>query len=127
MNARVIYAFVAAVLVLVALGLYGLLMLVVGERRREIGVRMALGATPMDVMETVVSGAGRLVAVGIAVGLALTLAAGQALRTLLFGVAPYDPRALAGGVAALALVALAAVVMPARHAARISAMDAMRQ
>jgi hypothetical protein len=126
MNARVISSFAAAALVLAALGLYGLLMLVVGERRRELGVRMALGATPLDVMETVVTGAGRLVAVGIAVGLALTLAAGYLLRTLLFGVAPYDPRALAGGVAALALVALAAVVMPARHAARISAMDAMR-
>ena len=87
---------------------------------------MALGATPRDVMETIVTGAGRLVAVGVAVGLGLTLAAGHLLRALLFGVAPYDPGALAGSVAALALVALAAVVMPARHAAQISAMDAMR-
>jgi len=126
MNARVISSFAAAALMLAALGLYGLLMLVVGERRREIGVRMALGATPRDVMETIVTGAGRLVAVGVAVGLGLTLAAGHLLRALLFGVAPYDPGALAGSVAALALVALAAVVMPARHAARISAMDAMR-
>jgi predicted permease len=127
LNARLLSSFAAAAVVLAALGLYGLLMLVVGERRREIGVRMALGATPMDVVETVVSGAGRLVAIGVLVGLGLTLGAGYLLRAVLFEVAPYDPRALAGGVLALACVAFVAVVMPARHAARINAIDAMRQ
>jgi ABC-type antimicrobial peptide transport system permease subunit len=87
---------------------------------------MALGATPRDLVRVVVAGAGRLVAAGVTAGLVLTLVAGQLLRTMLFGVGPYDLRALAGAVLALALAALAAVVIPARQAASVSAMDAMR-
>ena len=126
LNAAALGTFAAAALVLAALGLYSLLMLLVAQRRRELGVRMALGATPRDLVRVVVAGAGRLVAVGVATGLVLTLAAGHLLRTMLFGVGPYDPRALAAAVAALALAALAAVVSPARQAASVSAMDAMR-
>ena len=77
-------------------------------------------------MEFVVAGAGRLVAVGIASGVALLLGAGSLMRASLFGVTPYDPRALVWSVAALTLVALAAVVVPARQAARISATEAMK-
>ena len=126
LNAAALGTFAAAALVLAALGLYGLLMLLVAQRRRELGVRMALGASPGDLVRVVVAGAGRLVAAGIAAGLVLTLIAGHLLRTLLFGVGSYDPRALAGAVLALALAALAAVVIPARQAASVSAMDAMR-
>ena len=126
LNAAVLGTFAAAALVLAALGLYGLLMLLVAQRRRELGVRIALGASPADLVELVFAGAGRLVAAGIAVGLVLTLGAGYLLRSVLFGVAPYDPRALAGSVLALALVALAAIAIPARQAARISAMEAMK-
>ena len=127
LNARAIAGFAAAALGLAALGLYGLLMLLVGERRREIGVRMALGATPMDLFKDVVGGAGRLVAAGIGAGLVLMLAAGPLLRALLFGVPAHDPPSLAAGAGALALAAVAAVLLPARHAARINAIDAMRQ
>jgi predicted permease len=127
LNARAIAVFAAAALGLAALGLYGLLMLLVGERRREIGVRIALGATPMDVVGDVVGGAGRLVAAGIGAGVVLLLAAGPLLRTLLFGVAPYDPRSIAAGAGALAVAALAAVLLPAHHASRIDAVDAMRE
>jgi len=126
LNAAALGTFAAAALVLAALGLYGLLMLLVAQRRRELGVRMALGATPHDLVRVVVAGAGRLVAVGAAAGLVLTLVAGHLLRTMLFGVGPYDPRALAAAVLALTLAALAAVVIPARQAASVSAMDAMR-
>jgi putative ABC transport system permease protein len=126
LNAAVLGTFAAAALVLAALGLYGLLMLLVAQRRRELGVRIALGASPADLVELVFAGAGRLVAAGIAVGLVLTLGAGYLLRSVLFGVAPYDPRALVGSALALALVALAAIAIPARQAARLSAMEAMK-
>ena len=126
LNAAVLGTFAAAALVLAALGLYGLLMLLVAQRRRELGVRSALGASPSDLVELIVAGAGRLVVAGVAVGLVLTLGAGYLLRSVLFGVAPYDPQALTGSIVALALVALAAVAIPARQAARISAMEAMK-
>ena len=126
LNAAALGAFAAAALVLAALGLYGLLMLLVAQRRRELGVRMALGATPRDLVRLVLAGAGRLVVAGVAAGLVLTLVAGHLLRAMLFGVGPYDPRALAGAVLALALAALVAIVIPARQAASVSAMDAMR-
>lgn len=126
LNARVISTFAVAALALAALGLYGLLMLLVSERRQELGVRIALGAAPRDLVQVVASGAGRLVAVGVAAGLLLTLAAGQLMRSLLFGVAPYDAVAVGGAVLALAAVAVAAALVPALQASRVSAMEAMR-
>jgi ABC-type antimicrobial peptide transport system permease subunit len=126
LNAAALGTFAAAALVLAALGLYGLLMLLVAQRRRELGVRMALVASPRDLVRVVIAGAGRLIGAGIAFGLVLALVAGHLLRTMLFAVGPYDLRALAGAVLALVLVALAAVLVPARQAASVSAMDAMR-
>ena len=126
LNATVIATFAAAALGLAALGLYGLLMLLVTERRRELGVRIALGATPADLVRVVVGGAGRLVGVGMSVGVVLTLVAAQLLRSLLFGVAPYDALAVSGAVAALGTVAILAAAVPARHASRVSAMESMR-
>ena len=125
-NASLLVSFAAAALVLAALGLYGLLSLLVAERRRELGVRMALGASPRDLVKVIVVGAGRLVAGGVAIGGALLLAAGFLLRTLLFGVTPYDPQALAWSIGALAIAALAAMILPARQAAGVSAMEAMK-
>jgi predicted permease len=126
LNATVIAAFAAAALGLAALGLYGLLMLLVTERKRELGVRMALGAAPGDLVRVVVGGAGRLVAVGMGAGLVLTFVAAQALRSLLFGVAPYDAVAVMSAVTALATVAMIAAAVPARQASRVDAMEAMR-
>ena len=126
LNARLIGGFAAAALVLAALGLHGLLTLLVAQRRRELGVRMALGASPLDLVEFVVKGAGRLVGVGIVAGVLLLLAAGNLMRASLFGVAPHDPRALAWSVGALGLVALAAVIVPARQAARVNAIEAIK-
>jgi putative ABC transport system permease protein len=127
LNAQLIGSFATAALVLAALGLHGLLTLVVTQRRRELGVRTALGASPLDLAEFVVTGAGRLVAIGIGAGLLLTIAAGYAMQASLFGVRPYDPRALVWSVGALALAALAAVMIPARQAARVNAIEAMKQ
>jgi predicted permease len=127
LNAQMIGFFATAALVLAALGLHGLLTLLVTQRRRELGVRTALGASPMQLVEYVVAGAGRLVAIGIGAGLLLTIAAGYLIRASLFGVSPYDPRALAWSVGALALVALVAVIVPARQAAQVNAIEAMKQ
>jgi predicted lysophospholipase L1 biosynthesis ABC-type transport system permease subunit len=126
LNATVIASFAAAALALAALGLYGLLMLLVTDRRRELGVRIALGAAPGDLVRVVVGGAGRLVAIGMGAGLVLTLAAAQLLRALLFGVTPYDATAVIGAVIALGTVAMIAAAVPARQASRVSAMEAMR-
>ena len=125
-NASLLVTFAAAALVLAALGLYGLLSLLVAQQRRELGVRTALGASPRDLVRVVVLGAGRLVAAGIAMGFVLLLGAGFLLRAVLFGVTPYDPRALAWSAGALALVSLAAILVPARQAAGVSAMEAMK-
>jgi ABC-type antimicrobial peptide transport system permease subunit len=126
LDAAVIASFALAALMLAALGLYGLLMLLVAERRRELGVRMALGAAPHDLVRLVIGGAGRLVAIGMLTGVALTLAATQLLRSLLFGVGPYDASAVFGAVAALGAVAIVSAAVPARQAARVSAIEAMR-
>jgi predicted permease len=127
LNAQVIGSFATAALVLAALGLHGLLTLVVTQRRRELGVRTALGASPSDLIGFVAAGAGRLVAIGVGTGMVLTVAAGYLMRASLFGVSPYDARALAWSVGALAIVALAAVIVPARQAARVNAIEAMKQ
>src|SRR4029078_12312221 len=125
--ASAVTSFAGAALVLAALGLYGLLTLAVSERRRELGVRLALGATRADLAEGGLGGGGKLVAGGVALGLALTLAASQVLRTLLFGVTAHDPWSLATGVIALSLAALGALALPARQALRTSAIEALRE
>jgi putative ABC transport system permease protein len=126
LNAGAVTAFALAALVLAALGLYGLMTLLVGERRRELGVRVALGASAGEIVRLVAGSAARLVSIGLATGVALTLAAGPLLRALLFGVAPSDPAAIAAAVGALAVAALAALVIPVRRALSVSAVDAMR-
>jgi putative ABC transport system permease protein len=126
LSARVMATFAAAALGLAALGLYGLLMLLVTERRRELGVRSALGAAPRDLVRVVALGGGRLVISGLIAGVLLMLVAGRLLQSLLFGVAPYDVTSLAAAVAALTVTALVALAIPARQAARVSAMEAMR-
>ncbi len=127
LNARVLVLFAASALALASVGLYSVIMLLVTERRRELGVRMALGAAPSQVRRLVLAGAGRLVAIGLAAGFALLLAAARVMRALLFGVTPFDLPALGGAVLTLALVAVAAAVIPARRAASLSALDALRE
>jgi ABC-type antimicrobial peptide transport system permease subunit len=126
LNAGAVTAFALAALVLAALGLYGLMTLLVGERQRELGVRVALGASPDAIVRLVAAGAARTIAIGTGCGLVLTLAAGPLLRTVLFGVRPSDPAAIGAAMGALAVAAFAALVIPVRRALGVSAIDAMR-
>jgi predicted permease len=119
-------AFGVLAALLSALGIYGVLAFAVAQRRREIGVRIALGATPSDVRRLVLVEVAFFLAVGSLVGLPAAWALGHAVRTILFGVPPADVSIFAGGVALLALVALSAAYPPARRAARTNAIDALR-
>jgi predicted permease len=116
----------AAAVTLAAVGLYSLFMLVVSERAREMAVRLALGAQPQQIVQLVMSGAGRLLAVGIATGVLLTAMADRLLRGVLFGVSPLDARALAAAALTLAIVATIAVAAPAIRAGRIAPNDALK-
>jgi len=119
-------AFGVLALVLAGVGLYGVVAFAVGERRREIGVRMALGARARDVVALFVRRGARLAAIGVAVGLLATAAVTRLLAGMLFGITPMDLATLAGASALLAGVALLASAVPARRAARIDPASALR-
>jgi ABC-type antimicrobial peptide transport system permease subunit len=119
-------AFGLLALVLAAVGVYGVMALVVGERTREVGVRLALGAEPGAVLRMVLGQATRLAAAGIAIGLAAALLLSPLLESQLFGVRPYDPITFAAVPLLLLLVAAAAAYAPARRAMRTDPMQAIR-
>ena len=110
-----------------AVGLYGVISYMVVRRTKEIGIRMALGAKPSQIIQTVVSRATLLVAVGITAGAAAGMAAAHAARSMLFGVTPYDLPTLALAAFALIAVALAASFVPAFRAVRLDALAALRK
>jgi putative ABC transport system permease protein len=120
-------AFAGLALLLAGLGLYGVLAQGVLRRTREIGLRMALGAGAADVASLFGREGLRLVAWGLGLGLLLALAAAQALRPLLFGVAPHDPATLLAVAALLAAVAALASLLPAWRAARVDPARALRR
>ena len=114
-------------LVLASVGLYGITAYSVARRTNEIGVRMALGANRGNVVALVMSRALLLVAVGLAIGIPVALLGGRLMRSQLFGVRTYDPLTLAGAVFVLAAFAALAGFIPARRAASIEPMNALRQ
>ncbi|HET8546777.1 MAG TPA: ABC transporter permease [Bryobacteraceae bacterium] len=109
-----------------AVGLYGLIAYSVAERTREIGIRMAVGARARDVIAMVLRGAGAVTAIRLAIGLAVAFGFARALAAMFFGVAPGDAPVYAGVAALLGAVALLASIMPARRAARMDPMAALR-
>jgi predicted permease len=113
-------------LVLGAVGIYGVLAFLVSRRRREIGVRLALGAAPGSVNRMIVGRGLALAGGGIAIGVVAALALGQFLRGVLYGVTPRDPATLAGVVVVLAAAAWAASWLPARRASRVDPAVALR-
>jgi len=119
-------AFGALALLLSAVGLYGVLAFSVARRTREMGVRIALGASRRDVLTLVVGKAMRLTAVGLGVGVVLAAGAGQLLRSQIFGVSPLDPVTFGGVLGLLAAVALLAAWLPARRAAKVDPIVALQ-
>ncbi len=114
-------------LVMATMGLSGIMLYTVSRRRREIGLRIALGARPGDISRNVLASAARLVAAGSAIGVLAALASGRVLESLLYGVRWYDPATLATAPAVLAVIALAACLLPSRRAAAVEPMQALRQ
>jgi len=118
--------FAALALLLAGLGAYGVIAYAVTLRRYEIGVRMALGAANRSVLLLVMSEGIAISTIGLALGLVASGMVGRAIRTLLFGVAPTDPASLAGTTMLLAIVAVAASIIPARRALRVDPLEALR-
>jgi predicted permease len=125
-NAILLGAFGAAALLLAVLGIYGVMAYGVTERTREIGLRMALGARPGDVLGLVVGQGSRLVAAGLAIGLALAFALTRLLSSLLFQVGAADPLTYVALVLALGGIAILACYLPARQASRVDPMVSLR-
>jgi len=119
-------AFAALALALSCAGIYGVIACLVGERTREIGVRMALGAQRSDVLRLIVGQGARMALLGVAVGVVLALGLTRLLRSQLFGVTPHDPLTFAGVALVLIAVALVACYLPARRATRVDPMAALR-
>ena len=123
----VVGAFAGVAALLAALGLYGVLAHAVTQQRREIGIRMALGARPGDVVSTyVLRSALSMLLVGLAAGLAGAFALTRALKSLLFEVSALDPVALAVACVLMTLVGMLAALIPASRAARVDPMTVLR-
>jgi putative ABC transport system permease protein len=118
--------FAGLALLLASIGLYGVLSYSVTQRGREIGVRIALGASAADVTRIVVQHGFQLIAAGLMAGFLLSWAATRAMIKLLYGVRAMDPATFAGVAALLAVIALAACWIPARRAARVDPIVALR-
>jgi len=112
---------------LATVGLYGVISYMVERRRNEIGIRIALGANRANVLNLVLREAGVLLVAGLAIGIGLALAVGRAASSLLFGLQPNDPVTIGASVAGLAVVAIAASLLPAMRAARVEPMVALRE
>jgi hypothetical protein len=127
LQTELLSAFGFAAVTLAAVGLYGLVALAVTSRRREIGIRIALGADPRRVVWELVARVASLIVGGAGVGLLFTALAQRQLRAVVFGVAPLDPATLLAAVAVLCATAGVAILVPALRAARIDPVGAMRE
>ena len=117
----------ALALLLASIGLYGVMAYQVAQRSREIGVRMALGAQKGDVLSLILRRGVRLTSIGLAIGVLASLALGQSIRTMLYGVEATDPLAFSGAAVVLAAVALLASYLPARRATTANPVTVLHQ
>jgi predicted permease len=118
--------FAALALVLSCVGIYGVISYLAGQRTQEIGIRMALGAERYDVLKLILGHGATMALIGVAVGVAASLALTRLMAKLLYGVSAYDPLTFAAVTCLLVLVALAASYIPARRAMRVDPMVALR-
>jgi putative ABC transport system permease protein len=118
--------FSGVALVIAAVGIYGVMAYNVVQRTGEFGIRMALGAQQGDVLRLVLTQGGKLIGLGLAVGLLATLGASYAMRSILFNTSAYDPLTLASITVLLAAVALVACFFPANRATKVNPIDALR-
>jgi ABC-type antimicrobial peptide transport system permease subunit len=114
-------------LLLAAIGLYGVMSHQVIRRRQEFGIRVAVGAAPRSVTNLILARATSMIAIGVGTGIAASLASGRVIAALLFDVTPADPLTIAAVTLLLSAVSIAAALIPARRAARIDPMTALRE
>jgi putative ABC transport system permease protein len=127
LTARLLLSFAAAALLLAAVGIYGVMALGVSQRRHELGIRLALGASRLDVLTLVLGRGMRLVLLGVAIGLAGAMGVTQYLGSLLFQVRSFEPAIVAGVTIVLVGVALVACFIPARRATATDPLTTLRQ
>jgi predicted lysophospholipase L1 biosynthesis ABC-type transport system permease subunit len=118
--------FAALAALLAAIGIYGLLAYAVNQRTRDIGIRMALGARPVQVGRMILSDVARLVGIGISFGLPLAYLSGRLISSMLYGVKPFDVSGVVLALFALVMVAAVAGYFPVRRATRVDPMVALR-
>jgi len=119
--------FAGIALVLAAVGIFGVMAYSVAQRTRELGLRMALGASRSQVLQLVLAHGVRLTLIGVAIGLAGTFLLTRYVSSLLFNVPAYDPMTLVGVVAALIVISLCACYLPARRATLVDPIVALRE
>jgi len=125
-NSLLLASFAAVALLMAVVGVYGVLAFSVTERTREIGIRMALGASPGSVLASVLREGMLLTAIGSAAGFGAAMLLTKFLKSLLYGVAPRDPATMAFAIAVLCVTALTASALPARRAASVDPLEALR-
>jgi len=126
-SAELVGVFALVALLLASVGIYGLLAYMVGQRSHEIGVRMALGALPSTIGKMIVSRGVGLTGIGVGIGLILSGIMAPMISTVLYGVRPLDPEVFLGVPLILMVVALLASYIPARRAARVNPIVALRE
>ena len=125
-HAMMLAAFAGAALLLAAIGVYGVMSYAVSARTHEIGIRVALGADARSVMRLVLGESARLAAIGGLLGIFATLSVSRLVRSLVFDIAPTDPTVMLFAIAVLIAAALAAALAPARRAAGVDPIVALR-
>jgi putative ABC transport system permease protein len=126
MVARLLMLFGAIALAVATVGVYGLTAFTVARRAKELGVRMALGARPRDLVRMLIAQSAVLIVVGLVAGTAAALLLTRLVKALLFGVTATDPLSFAAAAAVLAVATLGATIVPARRATRVDPLAVLR-